>query len=140
GVLSLPVCVRVTRIGRPARNPHREQGKQCRHEIGPGVDRLGDEPEAPTRESGAELERDERDRGKHGDERGSSLRGHVTNSSRPKGTIEPWGSAPCFWREGSLLPPLSSGGDQTAGEGSAVARVRVGNRATVRRPRRVDSA
>ena len=48
-VLGLAVAVLVRHVGRPARDTDREVGEQRRDEIGAGVHRLGDEPEAVRR-------------------------------------------------------------------------------------------
>ncbi len=75
-VLGLAVPVGMPRIRRPAGNPEREERQQRRDQVGPGVDRLGDEAEAPAREAGTELEPDQHQRGQNRDERCSPLRAH----------------------------------------------------------------
>ena len=52
------------------------------HEVGSGVERLGKQPEAVGRESRAELDRDQRDRGEDGEERGPALRAHAGKRKR----------------------------------------------------------
>ena len=80
-VLRLPVPVRVPAIGRPPGDPDREQRQQRRHEVGAGVHRFGDEPEAPARETGGELQRDEHAGGDHRDEGGAPLRAHPAKAT-----------------------------------------------------------
>ena len=79
-VLRLAVAVLVAGIGGPAGDADREEGQQRRDEVGAGVERLGDEPEAAAREAGAELERDESRRRADRDERGAALRRHAAKA------------------------------------------------------------
>ncbi len=62
--------------GRPA-TPTREERQQRGDEVGPRVERLRDQSEAAARQAGAQLERDQRQGGDHGDEGCAPLRGHV---------------------------------------------------------------
>ena len=75
-MLRLAVPVLMARIGRTHGDSDREERQERGDEVGAGVDRLGDEPEAVRREPRRELERDERARGEDGDERGPALRAH----------------------------------------------------------------
>ena len=75
-VLGLPVTVLVSGIGRPPGDADREEGEQRGDEIGPGVERLGDEPQAAAREPDSELQREQHDRRADRDERGSALWSH----------------------------------------------------------------
>src|SRR5262249_35005318 len=53
-----------------------EEGEQGRHEVGAGVERLGQQPQAVGGEAGGELERDERGSGHDRSERGSPPGAH----------------------------------------------------------------
>src|SRR5438552_582829 len=87
-MLRLAVPVLVRDVSGPDRDANRKESQQRRHEVGAGVQRLRDETEAVRRETRAELERDERNRRGHGDERGPSLRVHPASE-----TEEPAGKA-----------------------------------------------
>ena len=75
-MLRLAVSVRVPAIGRPPGDADGEQRQQRRDEVGPGVHRLRDEAEAPAREPGGELQRDEHAGGDDRDECRTPLRAH----------------------------------------------------------------
>ena len=75
-VLGLPVPERVAAIGGTHCDRDREEREQRGAEVGPGVRRLGEQPEAPAREPGAELDRDQEAGGPDRDERGAPLRRH----------------------------------------------------------------
>ena len=75
-VLSLPVPVLMPFVGGPAGDADREEREQRGNEIGSGVQRLGDEPQAAADETRAELECGEHRRRADRDERGSALRRH----------------------------------------------------------------
>ena len=75
-MLRLPVPVLVAEIRRLHCNADREERQERRDEIGAGVDRLRDEPEAVRRQTRPELERDECARSEDGHERGAPLRAH----------------------------------------------------------------
>ena len=75
-MLRLPVSVRVPAVGRAPGDADCEQRQQRRHEVGPGVHSLRDEAQAPTREPGAELQRDEHARGDDRDKCRAPLRAH----------------------------------------------------------------
>src|SRR5256886_2681609 len=87
-MLRLAVPVLVRDVSGPDRDANRKESQQRRNEVGAGVQRLRDEAEAVRRETRAELERDERNRRGHGDERGLSLRIHPASE-----TEEPAGKA-----------------------------------------------
>ena len=76
-VLGLPVPVLVPFVGRPAGDADREEREQRGDEVGAGVQRLGDQPEAAADQAGAELERGEHRRRADRDERGPALRRHA---------------------------------------------------------------
>ena len=76
-VLSFAVAVGVVPVGGADRDPDREERKERRDEVGAGVQRLGEEPEAPGRDPGHELQDEEARGGEHGHERDSALRGHT---------------------------------------------------------------
>src|SRR5947209_14600857 len=82
-MLRLAVPVLVPLIRRPHRDADREERQERGDEVGAGVDRLRDEPEAVGREARPELERDERARGEDGCERGAPLRAHPQKRIRP---------------------------------------------------------
>ena len=88
-MLGLAVPVLVPRISRPGGDADGEEGEQRRDEVGAGVERLRDEPEAPGGEAGDELERDQRGRGEHGDERGAALRAHGRRLVRNRAPSRP---------------------------------------------------
>src|SRR3954452_16955850 len=77
--LAVPVLVRHVRGA--DRNTDGEEREQRRNQIGSGVQRLGDQPEAVRRQAGAELERDEQDGRDHRDERRSPLRMHPASKT-----------------------------------------------------------
>ncbi len=58
-MLGLEVTVEVRRVGRLAREAHREEGQQRCDEVGAAVRRFGDEGEAPRCQAGRELDRDQ---------------------------------------------------------------------------------
>jgi hypothetical protein len=70
------VSVGVSRIGRPSGDADGEEGQKRGDEIRTGVDRLGDEPEAAARQARTELQPDQHERRKDGDEGCSALRAH----------------------------------------------------------------
>jgi len=76
------VTVGVARVGWATGDPHREEGEEGGDEIGARVDGLGDEPEAPARQPGAELEDDEHQCREDGDESGAPLRSHEGRLNR----------------------------------------------------------
>ena len=69
------------RVGRPPGDADREQRQQRRDEVGPGVDCLRDEAEAPAREPGGELQRDEHAGGDDRDECRAPLRAHARKAT-----------------------------------------------------------
>jgi hypothetical protein len=76
-MLGLAVAVLVSRIGRTNGDTDREEREQRGDEIRPGVRRLRDQPEAVGRETGAELEPDQRECGENRPERGFPLSLHA---------------------------------------------------------------
>ena len=76
-MLGLAVAVRVADVGRTACDADGEEGQKGGDQVGSGVHRFRDEAEAVGGEARRELDRDERDRGKHGDERRAALRAHA---------------------------------------------------------------
>ena len=76
-MLGLPVSVLMTSIGRPPRDADGEEGQERGYEVGSGMDRLGDEPEAAARQSGHELDDDQDAGGENRDESGTPLGSHT---------------------------------------------------------------
>ena len=62
-VLGLAVPVGVLAVGGAPRDAHREERQQRRDQVGGGVDRLGDQPEAVREQAHHELDRHQRRRG-----------------------------------------------------------------------------
>ncbi len=76
-MLGLAVAVGVVPVRRPDCDSHREERQQRRDEVCAGVECLGEQPETPGRESGHELQDEERRRGENGDESSSALWRHT---------------------------------------------------------------
>jgi hypothetical protein len=78
-VLRLAVTVGMRAISRPDGHADGEEREQRRDEVGAGMDRLGDEPEAVRLEPGDELDGNQDARGDHRHERGPPLRRHASS-------------------------------------------------------------
>ena len=72
---AVPVCMGA--IGGACRDPEREERQERGDEIGPRMDRLGEEPEAVRRDAGDELDGDQHRGGDDRAERRSPLRSHA---------------------------------------------------------------
>ena len=118
-VLGLAVAVLVAGIGGPHGDADGEERQQRRDEIRARVGRRRDEAEAVGRETGAELERDERDRREHRPERGFPLGLHA-------GSV----------RSGSGQDAIGSGGQISASCRNAKWQQRALRRARTARSRR----
>ena len=81
-MLGLAVAVRVRAVGRTDGDADREEGQERGDEVHARVQRFGDQPEAVGRETGNELERDERRRRADRDERRTALRIHERRLDR----------------------------------------------------------
>ena len=80
-VLGLAVPVGMPLVGRPAGDPDREEREERGDEVGPGVNRLRDQPEAACREPSAELERDQRAGRGNRNESSTPLRAHARKAT-----------------------------------------------------------
>ena len=79
------VPVRVAAIRGPDRDRDGEEREQRGGEVGAGVRRLGEQPEARAREPGDELDHDEETRGPDRDERSAALRRHARKATASAG-------------------------------------------------------
>ncbi len=76
-MLGLPVAVLVRQASRTSRDADSEEREQRGDEVGPGVQRLREQPEAVRGEPSGELDRDQDAGGDDGGERDPALRRHA---------------------------------------------------------------